>query len=601
MEKFGITLDLEKDKLFDELGLKRLKESYMLDEEVSPQERFAFVAHSFSSDLEHAKRLYKYLSNHWLSAATPLLSYGKSKNGLPISCFLSYMQDSSSGLVNTLSEVNTLSMLGGGVGIGVDIRSADEKSVGVMPHLKIYDSSCLAYRQGKTRRGSYAAYLRVDHPDILMFLEMRKPTGDQNIKCLNLHHGVILTDKFMEIIEKCFYDENFDDSWQLIDKHNNKVKEIVSAKTIWQKILETRSQTGEPFILFIDSANKNLPDFQKQLGLKIQQSNICTEILLATDELRTAVCCLSSHNLRYYDEFKNDYQFYRDTAEMLDNVLEIFIRDAPDSISRARYSAMRERAIGVGVLGFHTYLQQNSIPFESALAKSVNMNIFKNMNLQLQKANEELGKERGNCPDFDEGGGKGFRRFSHTIAIAPTASTSIIMGNISPSIEPFRANAYRQDTMSGAHLNKNHVLDSLIKEKCKTNNKLDYDSLWMDIILNDGSIQHLTEIFDQNERDIFKTAPEIDQRWIVDLAADRQKSIDQTQSINLFFRPDTSISYLNAVHFMAWKHGLPTLYYCRSDSLKKADKISRKIERQIIEEINLKDIAEETDCLACHS
>lgn len=604
MEYLGINIEPERDDLFDSLGIKRLKESYMRDDEDSPQQRFAFVSKEFGSNLEHAQRLYEYSSKHWLSFATPILSYGKSKNGLPISCFLSYMQDSAAGLVDTLAEVNTLSMLGGGVGIGVDIRSADDKSVGVMPHLKIYDASCLAYRQGKTRRGSYAAYLRVDHPDVLMFLEMRKPTGDQNVKCLNLHHGIILTDKFMRIIEQCMIDPDYDDSWDLCDLHApEKVKETVSAKELWQKILELRMQTGEPYLLFLDTANEQMPEFQKNLDLEIKQSNICTEILLPTDSERTAVCCLSSLNLRYYDEYKDNYQFFRDVAEMLDNVLTKFVDNAPDSISRARYSAMRERAIGVGVLGFHTYLQQNNIPFECAIAKSRNMNIFRNMREMLDRANYELGEERGNCPDFDQGyfgEGKTYKRFSHTMAIAPTASTSIIMGNISPSIEPIRANAYRQDTMSGSYLNKNHVLDEFIKKKIEENTKLSYDDIWMDIITNDGSIQHM-DIFSEDEKLVFKTAMEIDQRWVVELASDRQQYIDQTQSVNLFFRPDVHVKYLHAIHFMAWKSKLPTLYYCRSDSLKKADKVSKQIERQIIEEINLQDLINGDDCIACHS
>lgn len=599
-EYLGIKIQPERDNLFDSLGIKRLQESYMREEETSPQQRFAYVAKAFGTDIEHAQRLYEYASNHWLSFSTPILSYGKSKNGLPISCFLSYMQDSSSGLVDTLSEVNTLSMLGGGVGIGVDIRSADDKSVGVMPHLKIYDASCLAYRQGKTRRGSYAAYLRVDHPDILMFMEIRKPTGDQNVKCLNLHHGIIITDKFMEIIEQSMIDPNFDDSWHLYDKHDpDKIKGTVSAKEVWQRILEMRMQTGEPYILYIDTAQENLPKFQKNLGLSIKQSNICTEILLPTDEQRTAVCCLSSVNLRYYDEYKDNYQFFRDIAEMLDNVLTVFIDNAPDAISRARFSAYRERAIGIGVLGFHTYLQQNNIPFECAIAKSRNMQIFSNMRNMLDRANLELGMERGNCPDYDQGKeGDGFKRFSHLMAIAPTASTSIIMGNISPSIEPIRANAYRQDTMSGAHLNKNHVLDEVIQKKVGENSKLNYDDIWLDIITNDGSIQHI-DFFSEDEKLVFKTAMEIDQRWVVELAADRQRYIDQTQSVNLFFRPDVHIKYLHAIHFMAWKHKLPTLYYCRSDSLKKADKVSRQIERQIIEEISLNDLINGDDCIAC--
>lgn len=605
MEEYcGIKIDLERDKLFDELGIKRLKESYMRDNETSPQQRFAFVATAFGSNKDHAQRLYEYASKHWLSFATPILSYGRSKNGLPISCYLSSLEDSADGLINTLSEVNSLSMLGGGVGIGIHIRSADDKSVGVMPHLKIYDASCLAYRQGLTRRGSYAAYVRIDHPDVLMFLEMRKPTGDQNIKCLNLHHGVMITDKFMNIIEKCMIDSDFDDSWHLYDEHNpTLIKDTVSAKELWQKIIELRTQTGEPYILYIDTANEQMPEFQKNLGLRIKQSNICTEILLPTNEDRTAVCCLSSVNLRYYDDFKNNYQFFRDIAEMLDNVLSVFIENAPDSIDRAKYSASQERAIGVGTLGFHTYLQQNNIPFESALAKSRNIQIFKNIKEYLDKANEELGKERGNCPDFDNGNKDSnikHKRFSHTTAIAPTASTSIIMGNISPSIEPIRANAYRQDTMSGSYLNKNHVLDNLIKNKIRVNSKLNYDDIWLDIISNDGSIQHM-DLFTDDEKEVFKTAMEIDQRWVIDLAADRQKYIDQTQSVNLFFRPNAHVKYLHSVHFMAWKHKLPTLYYCRSDSLKKSDKVSKQIERNIIEEINLQDIITGDDCIACHS
>ena len=601
MEYLGINIDLERDDRFDELGLRRLKESYMMDSETSPQQRYAFVANAFSSNKEHAQRLYDYASKHWLSFSTPILSYGKSSKGLPISCFLSYMADSSDGLIDTLSEVNSLSMLGGGVGIGVGIRSSDSKSVGVMPHLKIYDASCLAYRQGKTRRGSYAAYLRIDHPDVLMFLDMRKPTGDQNMKCMNLHHGIIVTDKFMNLIEQCMIDSDYDDSWHLYDEHNpTLIKDTVSARELWQRILELRMQTGEPYILYIDTANEYLPQFQKNLGLEIKQSNICSEIALPTNHERTAVCCLSSYNLRYYDEYKDNYQFFRDTAEMLDNVLTIFINNAPDTIKRAKFSALRERAIGLGVLGFHTYLQQNGIPFESALAKSRNHVIFKNIRTQLDIANEELGFERGNCPDFDEGNqtDKKYQRFSHVMAVAPTASTSIIMGNISPSIEPIRANCYRQDTMSGSFLNKNHILDDIIKDLCSNNKKLSYDDIWLDIISNDGSIQHLG-IFTQDQKDVFKTAMEIDQRWIIELASDRQQFIDQTQSVNLFFRPNASVKYIHAIHFMAWKHKLPTLYYCRSDSVMKADKVSKSIERKIIDEISMESLIEGTECLAC--
>lgn len=364
-----IKIDYSRDELFDELGRKRLKESYMTEKENSPQERFAFVSQQFSSNPEHAQRLYDYSSKHWLSYSTPILSYGRSKKGLPISCFLNYMTDSAEGLVDTLSETNWLSMLGGGVGVHVQIRSAGDKSTGIMPHMKIYDASSLAYRQGKTRRGSYAAYLDVNHPDIIQFLEMRKPTGDQNLRCLNLHHGINITDDFMNIIERCMLDPNADDTWELKDPSSNVVKEKVSAKEIWQRILEMRMQTGEPYLCFIDTANKALPEWLKKEELKIHGSNLCSEIFLPTSKDRTAVCCLSSLNLEYYDDWKDDQVFISDIAEMLDNVLQQFIENAPDTISRAKYSAMRERSIGLGTLGFHAYLQKKHIPFESALAK----------------------------------------------------------------------------------------------------------------------------------------------------------------------------------------------------------------------------------------
>jgi ribonucleoside-diphosphate reductase alpha chain len=590
----GIVVDYSRDSLFDNLGLMRMRESYMREEEKSPQERFAYVSKSFGSNPEHAQRLYEYSSKHWLSYSTPILSFGRSKRGLPISCFLPYLDDSAEGLVNTLAEVNWLSMLGGGVGIGIGIRSADDKSVGVMPHLRTYDASSLAYRQGRTRRGSYAAYLNISHPDILLFLEMRKPTGDQNMRCLNLHHGINITDDFMQLIEKCMLDPNADDKWALKDPHNGDVREYISARELWQRILEMRMQTGEPYLHFIDTSNRMMPEFQKKLGLSIKQSNLCSEIILPTDDQRTAVCCLSSVNLEYYDEWKNDKNFLRDIAEMLDNVLQYFIDNAPSTVSRAIYSATHERSIGIGSLGFHAYLQRNNIAFESAIAKSRNMQIFKHIRESLDKANLDLGKERGAAPDAAETG----KRFSHVMAIAPNASSSIIMGNTSPSIEPFRANAYRQDTLSGSSLNKNKYLDKIIQEKCNADTKLDYAEVWSSIIANDGSVQHL-EFLDEWTKDVFKTSMEIDQRWIVEHAADRQSYIDQAQSINLFFRPDSNIKYIHAVHFLAWKQGLKTLYYCRSDKIAKADKVSKQIERKVIEEIDMKAIAEGNECLAC--
>ena len=597
MEYMGITIDLEKDKLFDELGIKRLKESYMRDDETSPQQRFAYVSTSFGSNPEHSQRLYNYASNHWLSYSTPILSYGRSKRGLPISCFLNYVEDTAEGLVDNLSETNWLSMFGGGVGIGFGIRSADDKSTGVMPHLKIYDASSLAYRQGRTRRGSYAAYLDISHPDLIPFLEMRKPTGDPNVRCLNLHHGINITDDFMQIIEKCMVDPTASDDWELRDPHSGEVREVVSAKHLWQQILELRMHTGEPYIHYIDTSNRGLPQFLKDKGLKVHQSNLCSEIILPTNEERTAVCCLSSLNLEYYDDWKDSELFLRDVAEMLDNVLQYFIDNAPDSISRARYSASRERSIGVGALGFHAFLQKNNVAFEGVMAKVLNNKIFKHIRGKLDEANLQLGTERGEAPDAVGSG----QRFSHLMAIAPNASSSIIMGNTSPSIEPYRANAYRQDTLSGSFLNKNRWLDKVIREKLKLREGMDsgtYADTWSSIIANDGSVQHL-DWMDEHTKEVFKTSMEIDQRWVIEHAADRQVYIDQAQSLNVFFRPDSHIKYIHAIHFLAWKKGVKTLYYCRSEKLAKADKVSKRIERDVIKELDMTALAGGNDCIAC--
>ena len=590
----GIDIDLSRDSLFDTLGLQRLRESYMRSDEESPQHRFATVCSQFSSNPEHAQRLYEYASKHWISFSTPILSFGRTERGMPISCFLNYIDDSSQGLVNNLSETNWLSMLGGGVGIGFGIRSADEKSTGVMPHLKTYDSSSLAYRQGKTRRGSYAAYLDINHPDIIPFLEMRKPTGDQNLRCLNLHHGINISDRFMELVERSMQDSESDDGWNLSDPFSGEVREVVSAKALWAKILELRMETGEPYLHFIDTSNRALPQTQKDLGLKIHQSNLCSEIILPTDETRTAVCCLSSVNLENYDAWSKDHSFIKDVAEMLDNVLEYFIQNAPPEVSRAIHSATQERSIGIGALGFHAYLQRKGIALEGVMAKSANNRMFKLIRTRCDEASLELGAERGEAPD-SKGTGK---RFTHVMAIAPNASSSIIMGNTSPSIEPYRANAYRQDTLSGSHLNKNKYLDELITQLCADDPKLDYDDIWSSIIATDGSIQHL-KIFDDRQKYIFKTAMEIDQRWIIEHAADRQHYVDQAQSLNVFFRPDANIKYIHAIHFMAWKQGVKTMYYCRSEKLGKADKISKKIEREAIKDIDFQSLIDDSACIAC--
>jgi len=593
----GITIDRSRDALFDELGLMRLKESYMKDEETSPQERFAFVSKSFATDDAHAQRLYDYSSKHWLSYATPILSFGRTTNGMPISCFLNYIEDTAEGLVKNYEETSRLSMMGGGVGIGFGIRSAGSKSTGVMPHLKTYDSGSMAYRQGRTRRGSYATYLNISHPDIQMYLEMRKPTGDPNIRCLNLHHGVNITDDFMEIIERCMIDPEANDDWHLRDPHTGEIRDTVSAKHLWQSLLEIRMQTGEPYIHYIDTSNRMMKDFQKALGLRINQSNLCSEIILPTDRDRTAVCCLSSLNLDNWDEWSKPgiiEQFIRDVAEMLDNVLQYFIDNADRKVARAIYSASQERSIGVGALGFHAYLQKKNVAFESAVAKAINIKIFKSINNALEKANLELGAERGEAPDAVGTG----RRFSNSMAIAPNASSSLIMGNTSASIEPMPANAYRQDTLSGAFLNKNKYLDVIIRKEAEDKKDGWYDDVWSSIIANDGSVQHLNWL-DDDIKSVYKTAMEIDQRWVIELAADRQQFIDQAQSLNVFIRPTANIKYIHAIHFLAWKRGLKTLYYCRSEKIGKADKVSKKIEREIIKEIDMQSLVDGETCIMC--
>lgn len=575
-----VKIEPSRDSLFDKLGLTRLKDSYMTEDETSPQERYAKVATKFASNPEHAQRLYDYASKHWLSFSTPILAYGRSRRGLPISCFLSTNQDTAKGLTDTLTETAWLSMSGGGVGVAMNTRAADEISVGVMPHMKVYDAHCLAYKQGSTRRGSYAMYLDIDHPDIVQFIEMRKPTGDQNIRAMNLHHGVNLSDKFMQLVEKCMRDPDADDTWELRNPGKDVVIKTVSAKELWMKLIDTRLQTGEPYLHFSDTANNALPQWLKDKGLRINGSNLCIEIELPTSAERTAVCCLSSYNLDYWDEYKDNYQFFKDTLEMLDNVLTIFINEAPPELERAVRSAVMERSVGVGVLGFHSYLQKNNIPFDSPMAYGKNIQIFKTMQENLHKANFELGAERGEAPDAV---GTGLR-LSHTMAVAPTASSSIIMGNTSPSIEPYRANAYRQDTLSGAHLNKNPHLDKIIKERYD-----DPDEVWKSVIANDGSAQHLDKLSDW-EKQVFKTAMEINQQVIVELAGARASFIDQGQSINLFFLPTVNIKYLSDIHFLAWKRGLKGLYYCRSEKVKNTDKVSQKVERVLIDE-----------CLACGS
>ena len=608
----NIKLDMTRDSLMDIISHDRIKDSYFMDGETSPQHRYAFVSAAFGSNPEHSQRLYDYASRHWFGYSTPILSFGRNKRGLPISCYLSFVPDTSSGLVDTLSECNWLSMLGGGVGLYFGIRGQDEKSAGVIPHMKTYDVSSLAYKQGTTRRGSYAVYMDISHPEVIEFLDMRKVSGDPNRKCLNLHNAISIPDSFMEIIEKCMNDPKANDDWQLIDPITKIVREVVSAKELWQKILELRSGAGrgEPYIMFSDTVNNNLPDAYVKHGMKVSQSNLCSEILLSTDEDNTAVCCLSSINLEYWDSYRDNFQFFRDLSEMMDNVLNYFIHYAPKTIQRAINSVVRERSIGLGVMGFHSYLQSKNLPFECAIAKSANISIFRQYRSMLDQANKELGALRGS-PELLHGTGL---RFTHVMALAPTASNSLICGNTSASIEPWRANAFRQDTLSGSYTQKNKYLDRVIwdesykkfpipamyeEDKHVLDRAIWVSEQWTEIIIAAGSVQQLKWMSDDT-KGVFKTASEIDNLWIIEHASDRQKFIDQGQSVNLFIEPTITIPRLHSIHFAAWKKGLKTLYYCRSEKLHNTS-VSKKVVREKLEDdIQLmRDIAAGDECLAC--
>lgn len=563
--------DYSKDVLYDSVGLKRMKDSYLKSHENSPQDRLVSVCNFFGSNKEHSKRLYRYAKNHWLSLSSPLLGYDNSgKCSFPISCYLCYLPDNIEGIINNLSETNYLSVCGGGVSIKIGLRPPGEKSLGAISHIKTYDSSVLAYKQG-TRRGSYAIYMDIDHPEILEFIDLRRPTGDYNMRCLNIHHAVNIPDSFMKIIEKCSKNSKANDDWPLVDKNTGKILEIVSAKKIWERIIETRLQTGEPYICFIDTCNKYMNPFQRKKGFKILQSNLCSEVIVPTNETRSSLCCLASLNLEYYKDWENNRIFIRDVMEMLDNVLNLYIKKAEGNpfLSRVVDSAKKEKNIGIGVMGFHAYLQKNNIPFESRAANIFNKKFFSWLHKTTNDINLDLGRERGSPEDI-MGSGK---RFSYTIAIAPTATTSIIMGNTSPSIEPYKANIYRQDTVSGSFYNKNKYLEELFKSK-DFGDKL-REKIWKSIIMNDGSVQKLPDtIVSPFEKKVFKTFIEIDQQALVDLAAERQPYIDQGQSFTLCLSPDTTVRKLHELHFNSWKQGLKTMYYCRSAKVSSADKLS---------------------------
>ena len=585
-------LSYNRDKYLSEFSIKTLEDRYLVEGETSPQDAFARAAKSFADDEEHAQRLYDYASKLWFMFSTPILTNGGTTRGLPISCFLNYVEDSRGGITDHYTENAFLSSVGGGVGgCWNDVRSVGSRtsngseSTGVIPFLKVVDAEMLAFSQGVTRRGSYAAYLEMSHPEIEEFLDMRKPTGgDINRKSTNLHHGVVITDEFMELIEGATREEGFDDSWDLIDPHSGKVTKTVSAKTLWVKLIQNRVETGEPYLMFGDTVDRALPEFQRAQGLKVHHSNLCSEITLPTTEDRTAVCCLSSVNLEEYDEWKDNDQFIPDLVRMLDNVLTYFIENAPDELHRARLSAQRERSIGLGAMGFHAYLQRHNIPFESAMAKGANMRMFTRIKSEAVRATKQLAQERGECPD-----GQGFGvRNAHLLAVAPNASSSIICGNTSPSIEPYRTNAFTQKTKSGSSLLKNEYL-----EDCLRDIGMDTDEVWKSIITNNGSVQHL-DFLDDYTKDVFKTAVEIDQKWLIEFAADRQEHICQSQSLNVFFPANVSKQELHAIHMMAWKKGVKTLYYLRSEAIKRAETVSDEALRKYIFES-----IDENACLAC--
>ena len=581
-------IDYDRDELLTDFGKTTLKDRYLLPDETSPQDGFMRAAKAFSDNDEMAERIYNYASKLWFMFSTPILSNGGTNRGMPISCFLNYVGDSREGLTGHYTENAWLASIGGGIGgywghvrsDGVS-TSGGSQSSGSIPFLHVVDSEIMAFSQGKTRRGSYAAYMDISHPEIIEFLEMRKPSGgDIHRKCLNLHHAINISDEFMHLIEKCIAEPTYDDSWDLIDPHTNEVVRTVSARELWQKILEIRVATGEPYISFIDTIYEGMPETQKKLGLNVHHSNLCTEITLPTDEHRTAVCCLSSVNLEKFDEWKNNNLFISDLVRFLDNALTYFIDNAPDSVFRAKFSAANERSIGLGAMGFHAYLQSKGIPFEGALAKSMNLKIFKHIKEQAVAESKRLGIKRGEAPDME---GTGMRN-AHLLAIAPNASSSIICGTTSPSIEPFRANAYVQKTMSGSFLVKNKYLEKLLDKK-----GINTDKTWTSILANRGSVLHLKELSDY-EKDTFKTAIEINQQWVIEHASDRQKFICQAQSVNVFVPADVNVKELHDIHMLAWKRKLKTLYYCRSEAIKRAELLSKKIERTIIPE---------ADCLAC--
>jgi ribonucleoside-diphosphate reductase alpha chain len=561
-----VEVDRSRDALLTDFGKTTLEDRYLLQGE-SYQDMFARVATAYADDADHAQRIYDYISKLWFMPATPVLSNGGAARGLPISCFLNAVSDSLDGIVNVWNENVWLAANGGGIGtywggvrsIGEKVKGAGQTS-GIIPFIRVMDSLTLAISQGSLRRGSAAVYLDIHHPEIEEFLEIRKPSGDFNRKSLNLHHGISISDEFMEAVRDGA-------KFALRSPKTHDVVREVDARALWQKILEIRLQTGEPYLIFSDTVNRALPAHQRELGLNVRQSNLCSEIMLHTgkDHLghdRTAVCCLSSVNAEKFLEWRDHPTFIEDLMRFLDNVLQDFIDNAPDEASAAAYAADRERSVGLGLMGFHSLLQSQNVPFESALAKSWNMRLFKHLRREADKASRKLAEERGACPDAAERGV--MERFSHKLAIAPTASISIICGGTSAGIEPIPANVYTHKTLSGSFAVKNPYLEKLLQEK-----GIDTPETWASILENEGSVAHLDALTD-DEKSIFKTAFELDQRWIVELAADRTPEICQSQSVNIFLPGDVDKWDLHMLHWTAWEQGCKSLYYLRSKSVQRA-------------------------------
>ncbi len=588
-EYLGITIDRTRDKTMSDQARELVTGYYLRGKEKSPQEAYARACVAYSNgDDDLAQRLYDAVSNGYFMFSSPILSNapapGETALGLPISCFLSYVPDTLDGLISHQSELAWLSVKGGGVGgHWGDVRPVSDKAPGPIPFIKVADSAMTAYKQGKTRKGSYAAYTDISHPDVMEFINIRMPTGgDANRKCFNINNAVNLTDAFMDTVLA-------DGDWDLVDPSDDTTRESIRARELWERLIEVRFRTGEPYLNFIDEANRHLPKALKDKGLTIKGSNLCNEIHLPTDEDRTAVCCLSSVNLEHFDEWK-DTSLVGDLIVMLDNVLQQFIDNAPDEMSKARYSAQQERSLGLGAMGFHSYLQKKSIPWESALATGQNLKMFNHIKEQAVETTKALADTRG---EYKDGLGTN-RRNSHLLAIAPNANSSIICGT-SASIEPLKSNAFTHRTRVGAHLVKNQHLSKVLEEhRLRLGEEEAWlDEQWSNIIHHEGSVQQL-EYLSEWEKDIYKTAFELDQHWVVEHSAGRQPMICQGQSVNLFFPAGSDKAYVNSVHLSAWKKKLKGLYYLRTASGSKGEQIGKKVER-----IKLDSFKEDDECLSC--